>query len=73
MPNLQYLLKQANHLTYPEQKILLTFLDEQVKQQETQPQKARRKWRSIRGSAPNLLNGEDAQVWVSRLRGDETD
>jgi hypothetical protein len=71
MSNLQDLLKQANSLTYHEQKILLTLLDEQIKQQQTESNKASRQWRSIRGSAPNLLNGEDAQVWVSRLRGDE--
>jgi len=73
MSTLQDLLKQTNSLTYPEQKILLSFLDEQVKQQQTEPKKAGRKWRSIRGSAPNLLNGEDAQVWISRFRGDEMD
>lgn len=30
-------------------------------------------WRSLRGIAPNLLGGEDAQAWVSRTRreGDE--
>ena len=33
----------------------------------------RRDWMSIRGIAPNLLGGEDAQEWVSRTRreGDE--
>lgn len=28
----------------------------------------RRSWMSIRGIAPNLLGGEDAQEWVSRTR-----
>jgi hypothetical protein len=30
-------------------------------------------WMSVRGIAPNLLGGEDAQAWVSRTRreGDE--
>jgi hypothetical protein len=30
-------------------------------------------WMSVRGIAPNLLDGEDAQEWVSRTRreGDE--
>jgi hypothetical protein len=30
-------------------------------------------WSSLRGIAPNLLGGEDAQAWVSRTRreGDE--
>jgi hypothetical protein len=67
MSNLQSLLKQANTLTFHEQKVLLNFLDKKLKPVE--PLKPRRQWRSIRASAPNLLNGEDAQVWVSRLRG----
>ena len=28
----------------------------------------RHDWMSLRGFAPNLLDGEDAQVWVSRTR-----
>lgn len=66
MSNLQSLLKQANALTYNEQKVLLNFLEKNFKPVE--PLKPRRQWRSIRASAPNLLNGEDAQIWVSRLR-----
>jgi hypothetical protein len=27
-------------------------------------------WMSLRGVAPNLLDGEDAQTWVSRTRGE---
>ena len=30
--------------------------------------KQRRSWSEIRGIAPNLLGGEDAQEWVSRTR-----
>jgi hypothetical protein len=67
MSQIQSLLKQANALTFHEQKVLLNFLDKKLKPVE--PLKPRRQWRSIRASAPNLLNGEDAQVWVSRLRG----
>ncbi len=67
MSQIQSLLKQANALTSHEQKVLLNFLDKKLKPVE--PLKPRRQWRSIRASAPNLLNGEDAQVWVSRLRG----
>lgn len=35
--------------------------------------KRRRLWSEIRGIAPNLMGGEDAQEWVSRTRreGDE--
>jgi len=27
-------------------------------------------WMSLRGIAPDLLDGEDAQAWVSRTRGE---
>lgn len=30
----------------------------------------RHNWMSIRGIAPDLLGGEDAQEWVSRTRGE---
>jgi hypothetical protein len=30
----------------------------------------RHDWMSLRGVAPNLLDGEDAQTWVSRTRGE---
>jgi hypothetical protein len=33
----------------------------------------RRSWREIRGVAPNLLCGEDAQEWVSRTRREDTE
>ena len=34
----------------------------------TQEQAERPSWLSVRGIAPNLLDGEDAQEWVSRSR-----
>jgi hypothetical protein len=30
----------------------------------------RHDWMSLRGAAPNLLDGEGAQTWVSRTRGE---
>lgn len=38
---------------------------------ESEPHKSY-EWMSLRGIAPNLLEGEDAQTWVSRARS-ETD
>lgn len=32
------------------------------------PPKARPTWMALEGAAPNLLEGEDAQAWVSRTR-----
>jgi hypothetical protein len=34
----------------------------------TQEQAERPSWMSVRGIAPNLLGGEDAQEWISRSR-----
>lgn len=46
---------------------------EQVRQSLGKQVGLRHDWMSIRGTAPNLLDGEDAQEWVSRTRreGDE--
>jgi len=70
MINLQYILKQIESLTPEQQKVLSNFLNEKTKQPTDSPP-VRRKWRSICGSAPNLLKGEDAQQWVSRMRRGE--
>jgi hypothetical protein len=37
-------------------------------QPEEGQQPERHSWMSVRGIAPNLLGGEDAQEWVSRTR-----
>lgn len=70
MINLQYVLKQVELLTPEQQKILSDFLSEKLKQP-ANPPLVRPKLRSICGSAPNLLKGEDAQQWVSRMRRGE--
>ena len=40
--------------------------------QDVEPKK-RRKWGDIKGKAPYRLVGEDAQIWVSRNRREETE
>jgi hypothetical protein len=34
------------------------------------PVETRAKWMDLEGAAPDLLDGEDAQTWVSRTRGE---
>ncbi len=66
MSHIKTLLKQVDCLSVDEQKELLTILNKKITKPEAP--KIRRKWRSIRGTAPNLLKGEDAQAWILRLR-----
>ena len=60
---LDSLLKQIDLLTADEQLRLVSYAAE----------KARRKWRDVRGLLPYPALGEDAQAWVTRTRreGDE--
>lgn len=37
------------------------------------PKSAPPDWMSLRGIAPNMLDGEDAQAWVSRTRQESDD
>ncbi len=47
--------------------IEMTAYDLMAQSEEGQPPE-RHNWMSVRGIAPNLLGGEDAQEWVSRSR-----
>jgi hypothetical protein len=69
MSHIKTLLKQVDFLSVEEQKELLTLLNKNLTKPESP--KIRRKLRSIRGTAPNLLKGEDAQAWILRLRSGE--
>lgn len=66
MSHIKTLLKQVDLLSVEDRKELLSFIN----QKKQAPPIIRRKWRSIRGTAPNLLKGEDAQAWILRLRSD---
>ncbi len=67
MSQLHYLQQQLDNLTVAELTELLTYLNEKMNR--ASHPKTPRKWSDMRGIAPNLLEGEDAQEWVSRLRG----
>jgi|GEM_PF-579284 len=65
------IIKQADGLSVSDQIELAVCLMELAKARVTQlnsPAQTQHKWREIRGRYAGLLNGEDAQVWVNRLR-----
>lgn len=66
MYHLPQYIQQLEQLSVEELNELLTKVTQTLQQR--QP-KTPRKWRDIWGSAPNLLDGEDAQEWVSKFRG----
>jgi hypothetical protein len=69
---LQNLVRQAEALSPDEQLRLIAYLVEKVRAAYLSP-KPRRKWAEICGAAPYPLLGEDAQVWVSRTRCEDTE
>jgi hypothetical protein len=67
MSHFQKLQGQIDELPLEELKELQSYLSNKIKQ--SQPvNKPKIKWKDVRGIAPNLLNGEDAQAWVNRMR-----
>jgi len=66
-PLLDSLVKQAEGLTSDELLDLVERLVEKARQQQS-PEQTRLMWRDLAGIAPRLLDGEDAQAWVSRTR-----
>jgi hypothetical protein len=66
---LRDLMRQSNSLTNDEKMDLIMHLTRQLKQ----ANKPSRKWSEICGIAPNLMQGEDAQEWVSRTRREATE
>ena len=66
MSRFQELQHQIDELSSDELKEMLSYLNSKVN--ESPPSKTTIKWKDIRGLAPNLLNGEDAQAWVNRMR-----
>ena len=58
----------AAKLSRQDQQRLAESLSRSPCQGETRP---RPQWTDIRGIAPDLLNGEDAQAWVRRMRDDD--
>jgi hypothetical protein len=67
---LQEILNQAKQLPVGDRQELIRQLSEDIHDHTTIPPQPRRSWRELRGIAPNLLNGQDAQEWVNELRSE---
>jgi len=66
-PLLEQILQEIEQLSPGEQKQLSERLTERVKSSERVCQ-PKRSWQELRGIAPNILEGRDAQAWVNELR-----
>jgi hypothetical protein len=66
-PLLEEMIKQAELLTVDDRLELIRQIAAGLKQPQNEP-KPKRSWRELRGLAPNLLEGQDAQEWVNELR-----
>ena len=66
------IVEQAEKLVPEEQLYLIALLASQA-QRVHSPVVPRRQWREICGAAPYPLVGEDAQVWVSRSRHEDSE
>lgn len=67
---LQSIKKQVTALSLEDQLYLIAYLAEMVRLSYRRP---RRKWMEICGIAPDLLDGVDAQTWVSRTRQEDSE
>jgi uncharacterized protein YbcC (UPF0753/DUF2309 family) len=69
-PLLQQVLQEIEQLTIEEQLEVISHATKQLKRQMLTQSKSQRSWRELRGIAPNLLDGQDAQEWVNQLRSE---
>lgn len=69
---LQDLIRQSDELTSEELSQLVNYLAVKVQRSDL-AHEPRRKLGSFKGRAPYPLVGEDAQVWVSRTRQQDTE
>ena len=65
---LQNIKERINTLSLEEQLRLMTYLADTVRV----AHRPRRKWLEVGGIAPDLLDGENAQAWVSRTRREDS-
>jgi hypothetical protein len=67
-PLLEQVLQDIDQLTLEEQFEVTNHTTEQLKRRTVAQNKPKRSWRELRGIAPDLLAGQDAQEWVNHLR-----
>lgn len=65
---LQNIREQVNTLSLEDQLRLMAYLADSVRL----AHRPRRKWLDAGGAVPDLLDGEDAQAWVSRTRREDS-
>ncbi|EDZ92552.1 MULTISPECIES: hypothetical protein [Limnospira] len=65
---LKQVLQEIEQLTIEEQLEVISHATEQLKRRTLTQHNPKRSWQELRGIAPNLLNGQDAQEWVNQLR-----
>jgi hypothetical protein len=66
MSHVQDLQQQIDTLSPEELQEILTYLNHKLNQPDEF--KTKIKWKDVRGFAPDLLGGEDAQMWVTKIR-----
>ena len=71
-PLLEQILQEIEQLSADERKQLSERLTERVRSSEKVGQ-SKRSWQELRGIAPNILEGKDAQEWVNELRNEWED
>ncbi len=69
-PQLQQVLQEIEQLTLEEQLEVISHTTEQLKRRAEGKSQTKRRWQELRGIAPNLLDGKDAQQWVNELRNE---
>ncbi|GAB4292715.1 MAG: hypothetical protein Fur0025_28550 [Oscillatoriaceae cyanobacterium] len=67
-PLLAQVLREIEQLSPEEQLQVISHATEQLKRRTLNQHNPKRSWQELRGIAPNLLNGQDAQEWVNELR-----
>lgn len=72
-PHLEAVLQSITQLSSREKLEVISYITEQLKQQAEPEVQVRRSWRELRGVAPNILGGQDAQDWVNQQRDEWED
>ena len=67
-PLLTKILQEIEQLTIEEKFQIITYTTEQLKRQTIIPKTSKHSLSDLRGILPNILEGQDAQQWVSELR-----
>ncbi|MGD1715689.1 hypothetical protein [Dapis sp. BLCC M172] len=67
-PLLTKILQEIEQLTIEEKFQIITYTTEQLKRQTILPKTSKHSLSDLRGILPNILEGKDAQEWVSELR-----